>query len=73
MSRISSVLVFLTGALRPMRSETNPDLGSWYKNNSLIYVEPTHGCWSEDESARKVKKRRFGRVEMSEVVGLRKM
>lgn len=72
-ARLASVLVFLTGTLRPIRSETNPDLTGWYKGNSLIYVEPSHGCWSDDDTARKVKKRRFGRVEMSEVGGLRNM
>lgn len=73
MSKITSVLTFLTGTLRPMRTETNPALTGWYKNNSLIYVPSTHPCWLDEEHARKVRKKRFGRVEQSEVEGLRNM
>jgi histone deacetylase 6 len=39
----------------------------------LIYVSPDHSCWLDDESARKVKKSRFGGVEKSRVDGLARM
>jgi histone deacetylase 6 len=56
-----------------VKSETDPNLSSWYRSNSLIYVSPDHSCWNDEEAARKVKKHRFGGVKMSEVAGLAKM
>jgi len=45
----------------------DPYLSTWYKSNSLIYVSPDHACWSDDDSARKVKKQRFGNVLMADI------
>lgn len=72
-AKVPAILAFLTGTLRPIRSETDIHLSAWYKNNSLIYVSPDHACWSDEESAKKVRKRRFGHVEKSTVTGLRNM
>jgi len=45
----------------------DPYLSTWYKSNSLIYVSHDHACWSDDDSARKVKKQRFGNVLMADI------
>lgn len=68
--KIPSIFSFVSGSLRPVKSETDPLLSSWYKANSLIYVSPDHACWNDEESARKVKKHRFGGVRCAEVKGL---
>lgn len=36
-------------------------------------MSPDHACWTDEESARKVRKNRFGSVKMAEVVGLGNM
>lgn len=71
--RIPCILSFVSGSLRPVKSETDPQLSAWYKSNSLIYVSPDHACWNDEAAARKVKKQRFGGVRMSEVKGLSAM
>jgi len=53
-----------------VKSETDPQLSSWYKQNSKIFVSPDHACWIDEDSARKVRKHRFGMVEKSLVTGL---
>jgi len=67
------VVSFVSGSLRPVKSETDPQLSTWYKQNSHIYVSPDHACWLDEDSARKVRKNRFGAVIQSEVVGLNAM
>ncbi|CAD6451949.1 7497f604-a3dc-42be-a176-7ed16bdd1e0e-CDS [Sclerotinia trifoliorum] len=71
--RIAGVLAFITGSLRPVKSETDSTLSSWYKSNSEIYVADKHACWNDEESIRKVRKQRFGNVVRSEETGLVKM
>ncbi|CAG8971074.1 hypothetical protein HYALB_00009674 [Hymenoscyphus albidus] len=71
--RIPCVLSFVTGSLRPVKSETDPGLSTWYKTNSLIYVSSDHSCWNDEENHKRVKKNRFGRVEQSEVTGIGSM
>ena len=61
-SRISGVVNFVTGNLRPVKSETDPDLSTWYRRNSLVYVADNHACWSNEDLFKKISKRRFGRV-----------
>ena len=61
-SRISGVVNFVTGNLRPVKSETDPDLSTWYRRNSLVYVADNHACWRNEELFKKISKRRFGRV-----------
>ena len=56
-----------------MKSETDPDLSSWYRHNSLVYVAANHACWSDEELAKKVSKRRFGGVRRSPYAGLARM
>jgi len=53
-----------------VKSEMDPQLSSWYKQNSKIYVSPDHACWNDEESARKVRKHRFGMVVKSMVAGV---
>jgi len=72
-SRIAGILCFVSGSLRPIKSETDPGLSSWYKEHSRIYVSPDHAVWSDEEAARKVRKNRYGKVVMSEVEGVRNM
>ena len=63
----------MTGNLRPVKSDIDTDLSSWYKDNSLVYVAGNHACWSDPDLTRKVHKRRFGTVVRSEMQGLNKM
>ncbi|KND92534.1 Histone deacetylase clr3 [Tolypocladium ophioglossoides CBS 100239] len=71
--KISGVVNFVTGNLRPVRSDIDAELSSWYKENSRVYVAGDHACWSDHELTRKVHKRRFGTVVRSEMLGLNKM
>ncbi|KAB8292243.1 hypothetical protein EYC80_007985 [Monilinia laxa] len=71
--RIAGVLAFITGSLRPVKSETDSGLSSWYKSNSEIYVAGNHACWTDEENIRKVKKQRFGNVVQSEEKSLVRM
>jgi len=61
-SRISGVVNFVNGNLRPIKSDVDQDLSPWYKENSRVYVASNHACWSDSELTRKVMKRRFGTV-----------
>ncbi|KAI1381401.1 putative histone deacetylase A [Hypoxylon crocopeplum] len=72
-NRMTGVINFVTGSLRPIKSETDPDLSTWYKQNSLVYVTNDHACWSDTNLAKKVLKKRFGGVQRSSEVGLRRM
>ncbi|KXJ86631.1 histone deacetylase [Microdochium bolleyi] len=71
--RISGVVNFVTGNLRPVKSETDPDLSNWYKKNSLVFVANDHACWSNPELVKKVGRRRFGGVHRSPQNGLNRM
>lgn len=64
---------FVTGNLRPVKSETDTELSSWYKQNSLVYVTNDHACWGDPDLAKKVLKKRFGGVQRSPEVGLSRM
>lgn len=64
---------FVTGNLRPVKSDIDPDLSSWYKENSRVYVASDHACWSDHDLTKKVQKRRFGTVVRSPKLGLNKM
>ncbi|KAI1656495.1 putative histone deacetylase A [Daldinia decipiens] len=72
-NRIAGVINFVTGNLRPVKSETDPELSSWYKQNSLVYVTNDHACWKDTDLAKKVLKKRFGGVHRSPEVGLNQM
>ncbi|KAF7543780.1 hypothetical protein G7Z17_g10470 [Cylindrodendrum hubeiense] len=72
-SSISGVVNFVTGNLRPVKSDIDTDLSSWYKENSRVYVAGDHACWSDHDLTRKVNKRRFGTVVRSPMFGLNKM
>ncbi|KAK6955006.1 hypothetical protein Daesc_002636 [Daldinia eschscholtzii] len=67
------VINFVTGNLRPVKSETDTELSSWYKQNSLVYVTNDHACWTDNDLAKKVLKKRFGGVHRSPEVGLNRM
>ena len=58
---------FVNGNLRPVKSDVDEHLSSWYKDNSRVYVSGDHACWSNPELNRKVMKRRFGNVIRSNV------
>jgi len=72
-SRISGVVNFVTGSLRPIKSDVDPELSLWYKDNSHVYVANNHACWANPELNRKINKRRFGAVKRSAVSGLNPM
>ncbi|KAK3387244.1 hypothetical protein B0H63DRAFT_431113 [Podospora didyma] len=72
-SRISGVVNFVNGALRPVKSDVDQELSMWYKENSRVYVANDHACWADAELTRKVMKRRFGTVVRSEANGLTAM
>lgn len=72
-SRISGVVNFANGTLRPVKSDTDTDLSSWYKENSRVYIAGDHACWSDASLTKKVHKRRFGTVVRSPMFGLNKM
>ena len=59
--------------MRPIKSNIDEDLSSWYKKNSLIYVSRDHACWTDQESAKRVMKKRFGAVQRSSESGLKRM
>ncbi|KAL2066696.1 hypothetical protein VTL71DRAFT_2768 [Oculimacula yallundae] len=65
--KVPGILCFVTGSLRPVKSETDPNLSKWYKANTLLYVSPDHACWTDEDSARKVRKERFGKVVQAEI------
>ncbi len=72
-ARISGVLNFVDGSLRPVKSETDPDLSLWYKEHSRVYVASDHACWADPELTKRVHRRRFGSVVHSQVAGLANM
>ncbi|KAK6825398.1 histone deacetylase clr3 [Apiospora arundinis] len=71
--RISGVINFVTGNLRPVKSSVDEDLSGWYKRNSLVFVADDHACWIDADMAKKVSKKRFGGVKRSSQIGLNKM
>ncbi len=71
--RISGVVNFVTGNLRPVKSDVDERLSAWYKENSRVYVAADHACWSSPDLSRMVYKRRFGTVVRSPSHGLNKM
>lgn len=72
-ARISGIVNFVTGNLRPVKSDIDTELSSWYKENSRVFVAGDHACWSDPDLTRKVHKRRFGTVVRSQKFGLNKM
>ncbi|KAM0575030.1 hypothetical protein ACHAP9_001047 [Verticillium nonalfalfae] len=67
------VVNFVTGTLRPVKSDVDPDLSAWYKEHSQVYIASDHLCWKSEDLTRKVQKRRFGSVKRSPTNGLSKM
>ena len=72
-SRISGIVNFVTGILRPIKSDRDPGLSAWYKDHSLVLVTNDHACWSDQGLIKKVQKRRFGSVTKADVSGLARM
>ncbi|KAL2170900.1 hypothetical protein VTG60DRAFT_4304 [Thermothelomyces hinnuleus] len=72
-SRVAGVVNFVNGSLRPVKSDVDSDLSSWYKEHSQVYVANDHACWSDPDLMRKVMKRRFGNVIRAQVNGLTPM
>jgi histone deacetylase 6 len=72
--KIRGILNFVNGTLRSVRAtETDPDLPSWYRRTSRVYVAANHQCWDDAKIAAKVNKSRFGRVKKSEEMTLNRM
>lgn len=72
-TRVAGVVNFVNGSLRPVKSDVDQELSSWYKDNSQVYVANDHACWSDPDLTRKVMKRRFGNVIRSTANGLTPM
>jgi histone deacetylase 6 len=72
-TRVLGVINFVNGSLRPVKSDADADLSSWYKEHSQVYVANDHACWSDPDLTRKVMKRRFGNVIRAQVNGLTPM
>lgn len=72
-SRITGVVNFVSGSLRAVKSDADPDLTQWYKTHSRVYVGSDHACWQTNEFIRKINKRRFGDVVRSPFTGLNRM
>lgn len=53
---------FVTGNLRPIRSDVDESLSHWYKTNSRVYVSNNHAVWMDAAQEKKVRKKRFGTV-----------
>lgn len=64
---------FANGTLRPVKSEFDTELSSWYKENSRVFIAGDHACWADASLTKKVNKRRFGTVVRSPMIGLNKM
>lgn len=71
--KVSGVVNFVTGSLRPIRSDTDERLSAWYKENSRVYVSKDHSCWTDPKLQGKVRKKRFGTVLHSPVSSLNGM
>ncbi|KAG9236141.1 hypothetical protein BJ875DRAFT_357559, partial [Amylocarpus encephaloides] len=71
--RIPCILAYVTGTLRPVRSETDASLRSWYRKHSLLYVNPDHSCWTDEYNRNKVAKYKYGNVQKSVASGLGNM
>lgn len=72
-ARIAGVASFVEGMLRPVKSDVDNDLSTWYKEHSQIFVSNNHPCWNSEDTLRRVTKRRFGTVIRSEANGVNKM
>lgn len=72
-SKIAGIVNYVTGNLRPIKSDIDPDLSLWYKENSRVYVAGDHACWSDPDLTKKVQKRRFGTVVRSPKISLNEM
>ncbi|KAG6153341.1 hypothetical protein E4U46_006745 [Claviceps purpurea] len=72
-SKIAGVVNYVTGNLRPVKSDIDPDLSAWYKGNSRVFVANDHACWSDRDLTKKVQKRRFGTVVRSPKLSLNEM
>lgn len=60
--RIAGIVNFVSGTLRHIKSDVDPDLSNWYKNHSQVYIQGDHICFRDPILCRKVMKRRFGTV-----------
>lgn len=64
-SKLSGVVNFVTGNLRPIRSDVDESLSHWYKMNSRVFVSNNHAVWMDAAQEKKVRKKRFGTVVRS--------
>ncbi|CAN8103481.1 unnamed protein product [Discula destructiva] len=72
-SKLSGVVNFVTGNLRPVRSDFDESLTHWYRTNSRVFVSNDHACWLDPAQEKKVRKKRFGMVIRSPQTSLAAM
>lgn len=72
-ARIAGVVNFVTGSLKPVKSDVDTGLSGWYRDNSRVYLAGDHAAWADPDLAKKVQKRRFGTVVKSSASGLNRM
>lgn len=72
-AKLSGVINFVNGSLRPIRSDVDERLSAWYKDNSLVYVAGEHAIWTDPKLQSKIKKKRFGTVIKSDHLTLNGM
>lgn len=72
-ARVAGVVNFVTGSLKPVKSDVDPGLSGWYRDNSRVYLTGDHAAWADPDLTRRVQKRRFGSVVRSPTTGLTRM
>lgn len=71
--KVSAILSFVNGTLRPVKSETDIYLAQWYREHSRIYVDDMHPCWESEAETHRAMRSRYGRVIRSDQAGVAKM
>ncbi|KAF3766385.1 Arginase/deacetylase [Cryphonectria parasitica EP155] len=71
--KFSGVINFVNGPLRPIKSDVDEHLSTWYKHNSRVFVASNHLCWLDAGYESKTRKKRFGTVIRSPEKGLNAM
>lgn len=70
--RITSVVAFIANnPVRPVTNQSDPWIQGWYKENSRVFVSPTHSLW-EKQKDKKISKR-YGTVVKTDARGLHEM
>lgn len=60
---LAGVVGFLaTNPVRPVKSNSNPWISSWYREHSILFVSESHGVWKRENKVSK----RYGTLRKSE-------